>query len=500
MIWGWAYRWRVQLMAVGVGLVAAVLRFMTLAYPTKLVFDEVYYARGAFSLLVYGYEGNWTGDDQAFASGDYSGLWSEGDYVVHPMVGKLLIALGIKMFGPTPFGWRFMIAVVGVATVVMTALIARTVLKSTLFGGIAGLLLALDGLHIVMSRTALLDGFLAFFVVAAFGLLVWDRERFRRRLDAAMDAARAEGRDPTLGYGPDMGVRWMRLAAIVTLGLAVATKWSGGYFAAVFMVMTIVWDMSARRSAGIERWFAGSVWRGIPTFFATVILIPAVYVATWWNWFATDGSYARSWAADHPGEGVTWLPEALRSLVEYHRQMWDFHTGLTTPHNYASNPWGWLLQLRPTAFWFEDVEGVNCGAERCVTAITSIGNVAIWWVGIAALLFALWRLIRHRDTTGFVLSLGVWAGWLPWLPYSYRTIFTFYAVVFVPFLVMVIAWALQRIAQPHGPGTWSRTGVAIVGIYVGIVVIVAGYFLPLWTGNPIPYDYWRMHMWSRPWI
>ncbi|WP_084125610.1 dolichyl-phosphate-mannose--protein mannosyltransferase [Demequina sp. NBRC 110054] len=500
MNWGWVFRWRVQLMAVGVGALAALLRFANLGYPTKLVFDEVYYPRGAFSLLVYGYEGNWEGADQAFARGDYSGLSSEGDYVVHPMVGKLLIAAGMKIFGPTPFGWRFTEALFGVAVVVITALIARTMLRSTLFGGIAGVLLAVDGLAITMSRTALLDGFLAFFAVAGFGLIVWDRERFRRRLGATMARLRDEGKDPTLGFGPDMGVRWMRLGAIVVLSLGLATKWSGGYFLAAFMVLSVIWDITARRDAGIEHWLLGSVGRAIPTFFATLVLTPAVYIATWWNWFATDGSYARQWAENHPGEGVTWLPESLRSLLEYHRQMWDFHTGLTTPHDYQANPWGWMLQLRPTAFHFTDVEDVDCGADRCVSAISSIGNVAIWWVGVAALLFVFYRLIRHRDTTGLILSIGVFAGWVPWLPYSYRTIFTFYSVVFIPFLVMVVAWMLQRIAQPDGPGTWSRWGTIAVGVYVGIVLIVAGYFWPLWSGDPIPYDYWRMHMRIDNWV
>ncbi|WNM25022.1 dolichyl-phosphate-mannose--protein mannosyltransferase [Demequina capsici] len=499
MIWGWAYRWRVQLMATGVGVLAALLRFVTLSYPKALVFDEVYYARGAFSLLVFGYEGDWSGDDQWFASGNYSGLSSEGDYVVHPMVGKLLIAVGIKIFGPTPFGWRVMEALFGVALVVITALIARTLLRSTLFGGIAGVLLAVDGLAITMSRTALLDGFLAFFAMAGFGLIVWDRERFRRRLSARMDAARAEGQDPTLGYGPRMGIRWMRLGAIVVFALAMSTKWSGGYFAAVFLVLSIVWDMTTRRSLGIERWFGGSALRAIPTFLATLVLMPTVYVATWWNWFATDGSYARHWAETHPGKGVTWLPDSLRSLVEYHRQMWEFHTHLTTPHSYQANPWGWPLQIRPTSFYFEDVNA-HCGAERCVSAITSIGNVAIWWVAVAAVLYALWRLVRRRDPLGFVLSLGFFAGWVPWLPYAYRTIFTFYSIVFIPFLVLTLAWMLQRIAQPRGRGTWSPKGTLIVGVYLGIVLIIAGYFLPLWTGNPIPYDYWRMHMWTRPWI
>lgn len=496
MFWLWAYRWRATLMAIGVGVLAALMRLTTLGSPTTLVFDEVFYARGAYSLVSQGYEGDWTGEDQLFASGDYSGLQTKGDYVVHPMVGKLLIAAGIKAFGPTPFGWRISAAVFGIATVVLVALIARSLLGSTLWGGVAGLLLAVDGLHITMSRTALLDGFLAFFVVAGFGLLVLDRARFRRRLAAAMASA---GPDGARGGGPVVGVRWWRLLAIVAFALAASTKWSGLYFAAVFLVLSVVWDMVDRRAAGIEGWLVGSAVRAVPTFLATIVLIPTVYVATWWNWFVTDGSYARQWAEKHPGEGVTWLPESLRSLVDYHRQMWDFHTHLTSPHSYESHPNGWILQVRPTAFYFEDVPDI-AGDERWVSAITSLGNPLIWWAGFAALLFAVWRLLIHRDTMGLVLSLGILAGWLPWVPYAHRTIFTFYAVAFVPFVVMLVAWALQRIAQPDGPRTWSRGGWIAAGVFIGVVLIVSGYYLPLWRGDPIPYDLWRLHMWLPTWI
>ena len=86
------------------------------------------------------------------------------------------------MFGVTPFGWRFVTAVLGTLAVLMVARIGRRLTRSTLLGTIAGLLLALDGLSIVLSRTAILDGIVAFFVLAAFGALLVDRDRMRSRL------------------------------------------------------------------------------------------------------------------------------------------------------------------------------------------------------------------------------------------------------------------------------------------------------------------------------
>lgn len=90
------------------------------------------------------------------------------------------------MFGFTPFGWRFMTAVLGTLSVLMLCRIGRRLFRSTFLGCLAGALLAVDGLHLVMSRTALLDLVLMFFVLAAFGALLVDRDRTRARLADAL--------------------------------------------------------------------------------------------------------------------------------------------------------------------------------------------------------------------------------------------------------------------------------------------------------------------------
>src|SRR4029079_12942386 len=147
--WEWLWRWRVAVMVSGVGALAWVLRFVGLNKPYALVFDEVFYVRGAYSMLKYGYEGDWTGDNKWFEQGNLSGLHTTGDFIVHPMVGKLLIALGMKTFGNNPFGWRVTTALAGVATCIIVALIARHLFRSTLWGGVAGVLVAIDGMSIV---------------------------------------------------------------------------------------------------------------------------------------------------------------------------------------------------------------------------------------------------------------------------------------------------------------------------------------------------------------
>ncbi|WP_026217974.1 phospholipid carrier-dependent glycosyltransferase, partial [Embleya scabrispora] len=160
-----------------VTLLAGFIRFWNLGKPRAVIFDETYYAKDGWSLLKLGYEGTWPkeANDQILA-GRTDTLQTQGSYIVHPPIGKWTIALGEQLFGLTPFGWRFALAVLGTLSVLMLCRIGRRLFRSTLLGCVAGLLMALDGLHFVMSRTSLLDLVLMFWILAAFGCLLIDRD------------------------------------------------------------------------------------------------------------------------------------------------------------------------------------------------------------------------------------------------------------------------------------------------------------------------------------
>ena len=92
----------------------------------------------------------------------------------------------------------------------MLVRIARRMFRSTVLGCAAGLLMALDGLHFVLSRTALLDIFLMLFVLAAFGALVLDRDARRRRWLRAMESGLDPSRPGRASRLP-FAVPWWRL-------------------------------------------------------------------------------------------------------------------------------------------------------------------------------------------------------------------------------------------------------------------------------------------------
>jgi dolichyl-phosphate-mannose--protein O-mannosyl transferase len=498
---------------IAVALLGGIVRFVNLGRPHALVFDETYYVKEGYSMMVRGYEAAW-GDNPnpRFEAGDTSMLQHVAEYVVHPPIGKLLIGLGMQVGGgvTSSFAWRLSAAVVGTLAIVMVARIGRRIFASTALGTLAGLLLAVDGLAIVMSRTGLLDGFLMFFVLAAFGLLLLDRDLARRRL-ASRTAALLDAGRPLPAFGPRLGMRWWRLAAAVVLGLSCGTKWSGIYFLAVFGVVSVAWDVSARRTVGVRGWAAGGVLRdGVPAGFIMVSTAFVTYLASWTTWFASPQAWGRQWAVENPGQGVQWLPPALRSLWKFHEDMWQFHNNLTTPHAYAAHPIGWIVQWRPTSFYYPtSISGLSgeqaqaaCGASSCSQPITSLGNPLIWWLGAAALLVATYWLITRRDwRAGAVLS-GIAAGWLPWFAYEHRTIFTFYAIAFLPWLVLTLVYVASLVIGPKegaDPRDRRRAILWVAGV-TALIVVVSAFFYPVWTAQVIPYDQWRLRMWLPSWI
>jgi len=496
-MWGW-------LGPLLVTVLAGIARFANLGRPHKLVFDETYYVKGAYSLLKVGYEAAWGADaNKAFEAGHLDTFLPRADYAVHPPVGKWLIALGMQVAGPaSSAGWRLAAAVFGTLSVLMLARIARRLFASTLLGTIAGGLLAVDGEAIVHSRTGLLDIFLMFFVLAAFGAILIDREQARRRL--ARRAAQCLDAGLAPGWGPRLGIRWWRVAAGVLLGLAIGTKWSGLYFLAVFGLLTVGWDIAARRAVGIRHWLTAGVLRDGVTAAVTLVPLAAVtYLASWFSWLRTPGAYERDWAATHPGEGVTWLPGLLRSLWHYHQDMWSFHTNLVSPHAYAASPLGWPVQWRPTSFFYEAPVPANaaCGADSCSQAITSLGNPILWWAATAAVVAVVWWGVRGRDwRAGAVLS-GILAGWVPWLAYTHRTIFTFYSIAFAPWMILALTYALGRVlGSAESDAVRRRRGAGWVVGFLTLVVVVSAFFYPIWTAQVVPYTFWHVHMWLSSWI
>ncbi|WP_406011414.1 phospholipid carrier-dependent glycosyltransferase [Streptomyces sp. NBC_00637] len=493
-----------------VAVLAGAIRFRRLGQPRALIFDETYYAKDAWALLRLGYEGTWPDrkitDPQILADPQVIPLSDTGAFVAHPPTGKWVIALGEWMFGLTPFGWRCMTAVLGTLSVLMLCRIGRRLFRSTALGCLAGALMALDGLHVVMSRSALLDLVVMFFVLAAFGCLLLDRDDARARLGAALpvDADGHARPDRATGDRAGTGPRPWRIAAGVFLGLAASTKWNGLYFLAFFVVLTLLWDVGARRVAGAGRPYRAVLRKDLGWSVLSVVPVAvATYLMTWTGWFRSDGGYGRHWA-DGRGGTWSWIPAPLRSLWHYEYGVYRFNVGLHTPHRYESNPWSWLVLGRPVLFDYQSPKAGQDGchaAAGCSQAVLALGTPLLWWSACCALVYLLYRWALRRDWRAGAVLCAVAAGYLPWFLYQDRTIFSFYAVAFVPYLCLAVAMMLGALLGPPGASDRRRTlGAVAAGGLVLLVVWNFVYFWPLYTGQTLPVGDWRSRMWLDTWI
>ncbi|MBL3685860.1 phospholipid carrier-dependent glycosyltransferase [Leucobacter zeae] len=498
--------------------IAAVLRFWALGRPGTLVFDEIYYVRDAISQLAHGFPTTWP-DDSPDMSGDRSTAFTDDPAnAVHPPLGKWVIGLGVLVFGPgTGWGWRSAVALCGVLAVGITMRLAWSMSRSLVVACTAGLLLALDGVHVVLTRVGLLDGILTT-CIALGALLVWKDIEWTDR-------------SPAVWNRP-----WL-VAAGAAFGAAAAVKWSGLYPLACFLVLVTIRDLLRRlreaRSAGSGS--GGAVLAAAGRACATAVLaLPAavvVYLASWGGWILNPGGWSR-------------LPDTAwpASLLRYHVDMLAWHATLSAPHPYQSSPLSWPLALRPTGM-YESRWGPSdgCPWPECVSAISPLPNPLVTWGGVAALLVlagivvhglrrAAVRAPARFVTAGAFALTGYLSGWLPWvLTVSRPAVFQFYAVVLTPFsaiataLVIGAAWGAVRTTAPAAggipdtaAGTPAQTTAAAasgmpfdpdalrgrrlaVVLYLGLSLALAVWFFPLWSGTPVAEWFWRSHLWLPGW-
>ncbi|BCJ53939.1 phospholipid carrier-dependent glycosyltransferase [Actinoplanes sp. NBRC 14428] len=481
------YSWLVTALIVGI---AAVLRLVGVDRPKGYIFDEVYYPTDAWDMLQHGVE------------------WDEKvngpAYVVHPPLGKWLIALGEKAFGNNELGWRFPAAIAGTLMILVLIRVAYRLFHSIVLAGAAGLLMTLDGFQLVLSRTSLLDIFLGLFILMTFASLLLDRDHYRRRWLRALE----NDYDPTGPRNPPLIFPWWLMVAGITFGLACGVKWSALFFAPFFALLVIVWRVQARRSAGAGHAVLRGIFGGLGYLILSFVLTVVIYLATWTGWFVTNTGYFRHY---RQANGMDEPPVlgALLNLMHYHYEAYTFHSGLTDRHPYQSWPWQWLLLGRPVAFSWKS--NGNCGAPSCAAEILLLGTPLLWWSFLPALAALVWFGIARRDWRALAIGTGVVAGLLPWFYFAVadgRTMFSFYALPALPFLILAVVYTLGAIMTPPGgvAAGERRTdrqliGTIVAGVYVLLVALCFAYFHPIFVGQLIPYDDWSARMWlGSRWI
>jgi dolichyl-phosphate-mannose-protein mannosyltransferase len=430
-------RWT-ALDSAAVGAVAAVggaIRLVNVT-STSSVFDEGYYAFDAcLAALGHGSPCHDVGGQRLAP--------------VHPPLGMSIIGLGIKIFGYRPGGWRVASLLAGTLTIILVYLLARVLLRSTLGATIASGALAVDFLHFVHSRLAMLDVFLTLFGVATILAVVLDRTHIawpRRRRWA---------------------VRPWRIVAGAMGGAAVATKWPGLAFLICALILTVAWEARSR-----EAGLLATLRKEGPSVIGCFVVVPAlVYLLSYIGW-AEGTLLAWPWS-----EG-SWI----RDILADQWRMLRFHNDLDVEHFYASPPWSWPLLKRPMVYFYEP-----SGDDYRV--ILALGNPLVWWASLLSLAWMLFVGARRRGGPEAPI-LGAFAfAWLPWFAVDLvrAPLFLFYLLPAVPFMCVAVGWAALRLSRST-PGKAAAATLAI-----GAVGLFA-YYYPVLAARPISVESWRDRM------
>jgi dolichyl-phosphate-mannose-protein mannosyltransferase len=441
-------------------------------------------------------------DELYFANDAHKDLLGQDYFDPEPPLAKLIIAVGIKLFGFNSFGWRFMPALFGTALVPLMYLLARQLLTVRFFAVAAGVLTAFDGMTFVESRTAVID--IIPITLAVLAYLI-----FHLHLNGDTGWRR----------------RWTILATGVVLGLAVGAKWTTlavyGTIVVVLLFRLIVrWTRYDRGTGAVA--------------LLSLALLPAIFYGLTFIRYLTithDITHlaqpALSFAPFHLDLGSAWT-----ELREWHWQTWHYHITLTAPHIFYSPWWSWPLDFRPVVYYYAN-QGLGIDqstGSALVAEIFNLGNPLTWWAATVALIgmaVGVLALIqdyrsRHRldpaevaghDLAGpldqrlyatiFIL-VAFAAAWLP-LSRVPRGLFLYHMLGGLPAMFLALALALTYLRSLRGrlPGIAFRLSGAVPAYaYLLMVVAFFVYFYPLWTGLPLTSDALNSHVWFafvKPW-
>lgn len=390
--------WSPFSVALAIGLAAQILFTYGLGRPSTLVFDETHYVPAARHMLLL---------DQP---------WN----IEHPLFGKALIALGMRLYGDNAIGWRALSTLAGSATVMGMFAIAWLLTGRMRTAIVTALLVILNLTVFIQARIAMLDGFMAAFVVTGLAALLW-----------AMRAPPERVKE-----------RWVFGAAL--LGLAVGTKWAAIPYVALAGLAFLVAKLRAPRLWPELTAFAGLAMLGLVSV--------GVYLAT----FAPAFFYDTGWMT-------------FGSLIPHQFVMLEQQRQVLPSHPYQSDWWSWGLMIRPIWYLYENVDGAQRG-------ILLLGNPAILWGGLVAAA-ALLVLGAARRSAVLLAPPVLWLfSWLIWAAIPKSLGFFYYYYLSTIFLPLVIALAFQALQRGTALDAWFVAFAA--GLFVYFYPIIAATALP----------------------
>lgn len=410
-------------------------------------FDEIYHGRTAYEMIhkLYCYENT------------------------HPPLGKELIALGILIFGMCPFGWRFMGTLFGVLMVPVIYNFSKKFFKETWISIVTAILFTFDFMHFVQTRISTIDVYVTLFIMLSyFFMYCYTRLSF-------FDTKLSKTLIPLGLCGLAMGLSW-------------ASKWTGIYSSAglaiIFFAQMIQRFREYIYAAGNPEGATGEIEHAyvVKTFHKKLII--TLLACCVFFIVVPACIYLLSYIPFNDGTDRTFL----QKVIEAQKTMFNYHSALDATHPYGSKWYQWPIMYRP--IWY--YSGVVSDTVR--EGISAFGNPLVWWAGIPAFAFMLYRIFGRRDRKAAFLCVGYLSQYAPWFVVT-RVVFIYHYFPSVPFVTVMLGYSMYLIVQK-----FPKTKKAMY-VYAALAVGLFFMFYPVLSGTPTTIHYAETYLkWFDNWV
>ncbi len=419
-----------------------------ISFRNSTYFDEIYHARTAYEFLN-----------------------KETTYeTTHPPFGKILISLGIAIFGMNPFGWRIAGTVFGILMLPFLYLLGRSITKERFFSALACLLFAVDFMHFTQTRIATIDVFVTFFIILMYYFM------YRYCQMSFYDTPFVKTLLPLGASG-------------IAMGFGVASKWTGAYAGvglAVLFFATLYrryaeykYALKAPKesSNGIKHKFIIQNFKSYTL--KTVLFCLVFFVAIPFTIYLL--SYI-PFVSSHTG--------LFDKMWHNQELMLGYHSGLEATHPYSSTWYEWPTMMRPIFYY----SGIISDTTR--QGISAFGNPLVWWIGIPAFLYMIYLALKEKDRTAAMLTISYLAQYLPWCLVP-RLTFIYHYFPSVPFVILMIVYAAYKLQKYVSPRTWK----ICLSIYALLTIGLFIMFYPVLSGQTVSISYVDTFLrWMDSWV
>ena len=414
------------------------------SYLTNMYFDEIYHARTAFEHIHKLEPYEWT----------------------HPPLGKLLIAVGILIFGMNPFGYRIIGTLFGVAMLPLLYLFAKKIFRDWRFAAITSLLMMFDFMHFTQTRIATIDVYGTFFIIAMY-YYIYDTFMIK-----------------SYNIPYKLSVKPLFLCGLM-FGLGVASKWIAAYggaglalvfFTAKYLEYRDYKKISCNDKLEKPEWLQGFIKKRI---LLTMLLCVIFFIAI------PCIIYYLSYI---PYMEVPGAKKGLDLVISYQKQMYEYHSTLKATHAFSSPWYEWPIIYKPTWFY----SGSDVAAGHASTIVT-MGNPAIWWTGIPAFFTAVYIAFKKKDKKMVLIFAAIVFQYVPWVLVP-RITWIYHYFSTVPFIIICIVYVMKELYERN---TISKKTILY---YLIICAVLFVWFYPALSGLEVPQAYINSLRWFNSWI